>query len=208
MKRCLIFCAALMLTLTASAIDPQLKRINNIKLDTTYIYVDVTMPTMEQAKELAYVQLQQDVQKWAKQAHVILPDDINSLAETITSRRDDQYRFFAFINKEKLQNKPQGKQVPPVPQEESALDRIKKVHYDFELKQMLESLKQRGEIKEYGKYSTIKNPEQCHLIIYDEAGNVRALLGPGTTERKNLLTNQPDSLKNYRGSRADWFILK
>ncbi len=192
-----------MLTITASALDPQTKRINSIKIDTTYIYADVTMPTVEQAMLLAYSQLQRDVEKWTSRTGEKHPDDIKSMADTITARRDDQFRFFVYLKKEQLQSK------PLVPQEEDVLERLKKARYIFELKDIMESFKQRGEILDYGKYSTIKQPEQCYLIIHDEAGNILALLGPGTIERQNLLTNkpEPDSLRNYRGNGAIWFIL-
>ena len=72
----------------------------------------------------------------------------------------------------------------------------------------MEPLKENGDIIEYGKYATAEKPEECFLIVYDTAGNIRALLGKGTDSRWNLLTNKNDSTANYRGCGAIWFILK
>ena len=78
----------------------------------------------------------------------------------------------------------------------------------FELKQIMEPLKEKGDILDYGKYATAKNPEQCYLIVYDPAGNIKAILDKGEEVRKNLNTGKEDSIKNYRGCGAIWFTIK
>ena len=75
----------------------------------------------------------------------------------------------------------------------------------FELKEIMEPLKAKGKIIDYGKYATAKNPEECYLIVYDPAGNIKAWLDKGKDTRKNLKTQKPDSIKNYRGCGAIWF---
>lgn len=90
----------------------------------------------------------------------------------------------------------------------STLEKIKKAKDFFELKEILEPLKQSGEILEYGKYATMQEPEECYLIVYDKAGNILALLDKGSDKRKNLKTNKEDSIVNYRGCGAIWFKLK
>ena len=89
-----------------------------------------------------------------------------------------------------------------------ALLRIKKAKNFFELKEIMQPLKEKGDIIDYGKYATAKHPELCYLIVYDPAGNIRALLGKGDDERPNLKTGRKDTLKNYRGCGAIWFTLK
>lgn len=88
------------------------------------------------------------------------------------------------------------------------LELIKKAKNFFELKQIMEPLKQKGEILDYGKYATAKQPEECYLIVYDPAGNIKALLGKGEDVRQNLKTGKEDSIMNYHGCGAIWFTLK
>lgn len=92
--------------------------------------------------------------------------------------------------------------------ESDALYRLKKAKTFFELKPIMQPLKEKGEIIDYGKYATAKHPEECYLIIYDAAGNIKALLGKGKDIRTNLKTGRDDSIKNYRGCGAIWFTLK
>ena len=88
------------------------------------------------------------------------------------------------------------------------IEQIKKARNFFELKQIMEPLKQKGDIIDYGKYATAKNPDKCYLIVYDAAGNIKALLGKGAEERLNLKTGQLDSIENYHGCGAIWFRIK
>lgn len=87
------------------------------------------------------------------------------------------------------------------------LDKIKKAKNFFELKEIMEPLKEMGDIKDYGKYATAENIDDCYLIIYDPAGNIKAILSKGTKERRNLKTGKPDLISNYRGCGAIWFTI-
>ena len=87
------------------------------------------------------------------------------------------------------------------------IEQIKKAKNFFELRQIMEPLKEKGDITDYGKYATAKKPEDCYLVVYDPAGNIKALLGKGKDVRKNLKTGKDDSVKNYRGCGAIWFII-
>jgi len=55
----------------------------------------------------------------------------------------------------------------------------------------------------YGKYATMTSPENCYMLIYNKEGKVVAILDKG--HRKNLRTQEEDSLKNYSGCGALWF---
>lgn len=87
------------------------------------------------------------------------------------------------------------------------IEQIKKAKNFFELKQIMEPLKEKGDIKAYGKYATAEKPEECYLVVYDPAGNIKALLGKGDKVRQNLKTGKDDSIKNYRGCGAIWFTI-
>lgn len=86
--------------------------------------------------------------------------------------------------------------------------RIKKARNFFDLKNVLPQLKQEGLISNYGKLATAENLEECFLIVYDAAGNIKALLGKGIETRPNLNTGATDKLENYRGCGALWFKIK
>lgn len=100
-----------------------------------------------------------------------------------------------------------GQEGKKMQRQRDALQRIKKAKNFFELKEIMQPLKEKGDIIDYGKYATAKHPEQCYLIVYDPAGNIRALLGKGDDERPNLKTGRKDSINNYRGCGAIWFTL-
>lgn len=87
------------------------------------------------------------------------------------------------------------------------IEQLKKAKDFFELKQIMEPLKQKGDILEYGKYATAEKPEDCYLVVYDPAGNIKALLGKGDKVRQNLKTGEDDSIQNYRGCGAIWFTI-
>ena len=101
-----------------------------------------------------------------------------------------------------------GKEGKMKQRQNDALLRLKKAKNFFELKEIMQPLKDKGDIVDFGKYATAKEPEKCYLIVYDPAGNICALLGKGKVVRKNLKTGNDDSIKNYRGCGAIWFTLR
>ena len=151
---------------------------------------------------------------------------IRQIADTLVLRRAGMYRVFAFLKKSSLQPEPNLQspseqetphtpnqlQVSPVQrfikrqfmQRNGAIERIKGAKNFFELKTILPPLKEQGLVAAYGKYATADNPEDCYLIVYDIAGNIKALLDRGETIRLNLKTGKEDSIENYRGCGAIW----
>ena len=91
---------------------------------------------------------------------------------------------------------------------DGVIDKIKKAKNFFELKEIMEPLRAKGDITDYGKYASTDNLEECYLIIYDPAGNIKAILGKGEEERENLKTGKMDLISNYRGCGAIWFKIK
>ena len=198
MKQLLILTVCFYFVQIASAMDDNTRRINAIKVDTTFLYADVTMRTQKEAISNANELLRQEIQAWAG----CLPSNWgDKKGMSIITRRLDKYRAFVYISKDSLRQLSQGNK-------EGVIDQVKKAKTFFELKNIMEPLKQSGEIVDYGKYATMKDPEKCHLIIYDVAGNVLALLDKGNEERWNLTTDKNDNMSNYRGCGSIWFILK
>ncbi len=92
--------------------------------------------------------------------------------------------------------------------DDEVLESILAVTTFHNLESAIKPLKDAGLIVDYGKYTTMKEPDSCYLIIYDRQATIKAVLGKGTTERKNLKTGNADSEKNYPGCGAIWFKVK
>lgn len=236
MKKTAIILIYLLASLTVNATIGRVAEINAIKKDALYIYGEATMPTKEEASSLAYELLQKRVLEWAQEdslhLNITSVADINQMADTIITRRADMFRVFAYIRKSCLtQDAPIDSSAvnAHLPKQDSlltdsvkrvirhrffgrkendALLRLKEARSFFELKDIMQPLKAQGDIIDYGKYATAERPEECYLIVYDPAGNIRALLGKGTDVRANLKTGRDDSIHNYRGCGALWFKLK
>lgn len=103
--------------------------------------------------------------------------------------------------------KEEPKKVVPTKPKNDALEKILKLTSFYDLEKTIEPLRIDGKVKSYGKYATMKNPEECYLIIYDTDANIRAILGKGTDSRKNLRTGKDDTERAYKGCGAFWFIL-
>ena len=97
--------------------------------------------------------------------------------------------------------------VEPTPAEKVIME-LKSVSSFYDLEKKMKPLKDAGDITDYGKYTTMTDPANCYLIIYDQQAEVKAILGKGVEKRKNLKTGDDDSEKNYHGCGAIWFIIK
>lgn len=234
MNRSVLFILSLFVSISVMAVDERLRQINAIKMNVDYLYGEATMASQEDAASLAYEKLQKEVLAWTERDSITLViksvAEINQLSDTIMTRRAEMYRVFAYVKKVDLVGKTDSVQAPTVPEpkdslitdgvkrtimqrffgnkkKDDALLRLKNAKTFFELREIMQPLKEKGEILDYGKYATAVHPELCYLIVYDPAGNIIALLGKGKDTRKNLKTGQDDSITNYRGCGAIWFTL-
>lgn len=232
MKTLLSILLMLGLTLNLWSMDEALVRINTIKKNADYLYGEATMPTQEEATSMAFEVLQSEVLNWGGKNY----EHVQRLADTIMVRRANMYRVFAYVKKSALLQggTTQPKDTlktdsikTDVPKDSLVTDGVKKVIMQrffgrkandallrlneaknfFELKDIMQPLKEEGKIIAYGKYASMEHPEQCYLIVYDPAGNICAILGKGKDERENLRTGLSDSIHNYRGCGAIWFTL-
>lgn len=132
--------------------------------------------------------------------------DTIPFVETVIEKKDST--LFTDSVRQVIQKRFFGKEGKMKQRQNDALLRLKKAKNFFELKDIMQPLKEKGDIIDYGKYATAKEPELCYLIVYDPAGNICALLGKGKDVRKNLKTGNDDSIENYRGCGAIWFTLR
>jgi len=77
-----------------------------------------------------------------------------------------------------------------------------------EVEPYIKDLKNKGNLKRYGKYATIPESEDCYLFVYDKQGNIPALLRKSASIQYNLITLKEDNVKNYKNCGAIWFQLK
>ena len=85
---------------------------------------------------------------------------------------------------------------------------MKKVNNFYEIEPFIKSLKNKGRLKEYGKYATMPLNQDCHLFVYDKQGNILAFLRQANSIQYNLNTLKEDDVKNYKNCGAIWFQIK
>ena len=71
----------------------------------------------------------------------------------------------------------------------------------YAMTEKIKQLKSEGKIEEYGRYASLDDPNEYYLIIYNQQAKVVGILTPGLN-RRNVKTNQPDGVANYRGCGA------
>ena len=160
---------------------------------------------------------------------------LSPYVRVLTNRRADMIRGFAYVRKVDLRQLLNHKDTvqgtimaKPIEDTDSivkvvniskfrkplkrddVLKQILKAKNFFELRDTMKTLIKQGAVSNYGKRETCKQPEACYWIVYDRAGNIKAILGKGQSIRKNFKTGRVDSLTNYQGKgyAGIWFQIK
>ena len=230
MKRTFLIYIALLAVLMTLAMDIKLEDINAIKKISEFLYAEATMPTPNGADSTARQMLHEEIIRWTTEELQEPADSLSALrlceeADTMMTCRANMFRVFTYIRKNTVSPMFKLQAEEPSLLDDSTkknlmrrfgnqkktgygtLQEIMKARNFFELKAIMEPLKEKGDILDYGKYATIVNPDVCYLIVYDPAGNIKAWLDKGKDPRKNLKTQKPDAISNYRGCGAIWFTL-
>ena len=220
MKKKMICLMAAMIFAIATCAQNSISDINRLKRDKDYLYGEATMDTKDAALKLAYELLEVEIKDWAinkdQKISSVLASKVYDYADTIVLKRHNMVRAFAYVKKSNLKavkgknfkvdvnrEKPLSK-----PLDEKVIEELKTVTSFYDLEKKMKPMKAAGEITDYGKYTTMSDPENCYLIVYDQQATVKAMLGKGKKFRKNLNTGLDDSEKNYRGCGAIWFKIK
>ena len=218
----ILLCITAYATLAFSqSVDDPKKKINTIKKSSAYIYAETTLENEQDALELAQELLYQRVNEYiatkkkfknAKEAVII---NQNYATERIQLPRGNMYRAFLYVKKTdiiptdnaivgKVDNKEEMTSTIEIlqnPDEEDALREILELKTLDDMKTRLPEFKSEGKIISYAKYSELANPDNFILIVYDKKGQIKAVLSDGK-QRKNLKTNSPDDIRNYKGTGA------
>lgn len=227
-RRIIVLCCMVVWVLTtlSQSVEEQKRQINTIKKNSSYIYAEATLENEQDALDLAQELLYQRINEYiatkkkfrdAKETVVI---NQNYASEQIKLPRGNMYRAFMYVKKSDIiptENAVVG-HVEVKEDEQSSVELIQdnsenviKTICDLEtladMRSELARLKQEDKIVSYAKYSELASPENFILIIYDKHGQVKAVLSEGK-QRINLNTNQPDNIKNYKGTGAVGVKLK
>ena len=238
MKKILFLLTLLYVSIGSLAADDVVDSINNIKKNLAYLYGEGTMDTYKSADSLARTDLTMKIQEWVfRHTENLVDEDIDRriarYVKTMTTRRADKTRVFAYIQKVDVMpllsdmgiNIEDSTAVRVAESPETAipkkdlagmlsdlfekgskpttrnqvLEKLLAAKDFFELRKTMKTLIEQGAINKYGKRESCKQPEECYWVVYDRAGNIKAILGKGQKTRKNYKTNRNDSLSNYEG---------
>ncbi len=189
----------------------------------------------ETALELLELEVERYVseKKKLKNAENVVIREIKNNVESLDMKRGTMFRVFLYVKKsdvipindaentvtiDREADKQEESQAvsgndtrpvtsPVLSPKEEALQRIVSLVQFSEARDCFVDLKSKGIIKEYGKYSTMKDGNQSYLLVYNREGIIEAVLSPGGDIRKNIKTGKDDSLSNYSGRGALWFTM-
>lgn len=236
MRKLLHIIMALIAALPIMAND-RVADINAIKKSPDFLSAEATMKTADEAAIVARDLLRDEIIRWTTEELKSPIDSVEAQrfsekADTMTTQRVDMMRVLVYIDKASVEEPiPTLASEPEAASDHTLLSdsarqiilqrfapkkavlsqgvirKMMRARNFFELKDVMEPLKKSGEIIDYGKYATAKNPALCYLIVYDPAGNLVAWLGKGDEKRKNLKTGKSESIRDYRGCGAIWFTI-
>lgn len=227
MKIRLLFIAILScLPLVASLADQTddvKAQINKIKKSSQYIYAESTAPTETDARHYAEEKLYEEVNAWVatqkkmKKSSNFVVNNKKELWTTLSMPRgSNMFRSFIYVKKSDIMPTDNATIIPnnnlPAVEETlkvslpEAVSTIAECTLYSDMSTKIKQLKAEGKIKNYARYAALSNPDNCYLVVYNREGKVVAVLTPGT-ERRNVKTNKPDSVKNYSGCGAIGFEL-
>lgn len=78
----------------------------------------------------------------------------------------------------------------------------------YNIEPYIKGMRDKNKLEAYGKYATLPADSACHLFVYDQQGQVKAVLRKTSDAQINLKTLKEDNVKNYRNCGAIWFRLK
>lgn len=202
----------------AGSVEDIKKEINKIKKSSQYIYAESTAPTEADARAYAEMRLYDEVNKWVATQKKMKGSTnlvVNNRKELWTSfsmpRGSNMVRYFAYVKKKDIIPTDNAvvitnESMPAVEEKlQLVLPEAVKILTDItdyhEMVNKVKQLKAEGKISTYGRYDTLDNPDENYLFIYNTKGEVEAILTTGP-DRRNVKTNKPDGVANYKGRGA------
>lgn len=196
--------------------DDVKKEINKIKKSSRYIYAESTAPSMSDAKYYAEKNLYEAVNEWIqskkkKPSTNSLIINNKQIVMLGMPRGSNMHRAFLYVKKSDIIPTDDAVVIdnaaaPPVsekieidiPEPIKILAQIS--NFDLLVKSAKE-MQRKGTIKRLDRYDKFPDVNVCYLVIFNDDGQILAILTPGT-ERYNIHTNEQVSLLEYRGCRV------
>lgn len=222
-KKKLLLWASLMSSLSVQAqgierIDT-LDDINAIKRDTSFIYAESTMKDVLEAQTGAQALLQLKICEWLRFNHPELDSEslVSNSKEkwfSLLTKRGVYNRIFVYVNKYDIlpiKEEPEAVLedvlIPQLTPEEETMS-VSIVRFE-NIEPYVKNLKADGQLKAYGKYTSLPQDESCYMFVYNREGNIEAVLRQ-TEDGKhfNLRTLKEDNVHNYKNCGAIWLQFK
>ena len=214
------------------------KAINAIKRDNQYLYAEATMKEQDEAYKGAMAILEVIVSDWIHEQYpdedielcIVKAKDHCQQLQTL---RGNFYRAFVYVRKSDIlpvndqnevtvfQVEPQNGQTeeaPPPPAVQTPAppavtlsdeeQGMKDIYLFSEIEPYVKQLKATDKVTNYGKYTTMPTAGLCHLFIYNQQGEVVAVLRKDSSTTINLRTLRQDKITNYKNCGAIWLQLK
>lgn len=78
----------------------------------------------------------------------------------------------------------------------------------YDVEPYVKGMRDKNKLEAYGKYATMPADSACHLFVYNQQGQIKAVLRKTSGVQINLKTLKEDNVKNYKNCGAIWFRLK
>lgn len=230
---CLVLGACLALPAKAQELAQAnaLERINEVKLNDSYIWAEGTSSkSKKDALENALAVLKFEIQSWLNQSGqkeltaVAIPS--NNQYMKIETERRKIHRAFIYVDKKQIMGIEPGEKIivveRPKPKqtevEEKSLpvSTIEAIYVPTEEEQDMLSVKRSSEmevfinrhrIKQTGMYRDRPQTGSYYIFIFNREGNVPACLKVANAAITNVATGKVDSFDNYKGCGGLWFIM-
>lgn len=90
--------------------------------------------------------------------------------------------------------------------QQTAIDNLLSCSTVEAAKEMMVRLRVEKKIKRFGPADSCPNASSCFWLIFDGDGRVITVLGDGQDERTNFRSMEKDTIDNYKGMGAIWFL--
>lgn len=211
-----------------------MKQINEIKLDSSYIWAEGTSSkNKKDALDNALAVLKFEIQSWLNQNG---QKDLAAVAMTsndqymkIETERRKVHRAFIYVAKTQIMPIGKNEKVVVVerqeakPKKEKAVEKapelestVEEIYVPTDIEQEMLNVKRSSEmevfinlhkINQTGKYRDRPQTGIYYIFIFNRDGNVPACLKIDDNNIINVATGKADSFDNYKGCGGQWFIL-
>lgn len=219
-KRLSLFLFCALSVITAKAQPPEFDSfLNSLRNNDSYLTAWASSSVESEAKALSRLSLRDSVSGWIRGRNLSPKTDFSSLmlsSKSISCNDEDMFYVFTYIDKDSIIKRCEsGTGVfNPLSERRSAIANIYvakllKSRTMHDVNDILAELGANNKMHYCGRIQKTTNPkliDNALLVIFDDSGNVTALLSEKMPQRVNLGTGKEDSTRNYSGMNAIWIM--